>query len=245
MSPATPIPTPLTPSPAGLPLTWAGESLYLLPQRALWWPAEQTLFVADVHLGKAEHFRKLGVPVPAGPTASTLDRLEALIEVQGAQRVVILGDLLHARTAQAAPTLDVLRQWRAARSALDLVLVRGNHDTHAGDPPADVRIQSVDAPHALGPFALCHEPVEDGALSASSAFRLAGHIHPAVRLKGPGGDRVRLPCFAVSPDQMVLPAFGDFTGAATMAPHETLACYAIAGDSIFRVPAPARSRRRA
>ena len=61
----------------GLDLELAGVAARLLARRAIWWPDEATLFVADVHLGKAETFRALGVPVPAGPTEATLRRLGA------------------------------------------------------------------------------------------------------------------------------------------------------------------------
>src|SRR4051812_6702373 len=71
--------------------TLAGEAVELLPQRALYWPAQQTLFVADVHLGKAAAFRAGGVPIPRGTTANDLDRLSMLITVTGARRLIVLG----------------------------------------------------------------------------------------------------------------------------------------------------------
>ena len=44
----------------------------LLAERALYWPRAATLFVADVHLGKAAAFRAGGVPLPRGATAADL-----------------------------------------------------------------------------------------------------------------------------------------------------------------------------
>ncbi len=225
----------------GLDVELAGVAARLLARRALWWPAESTLFVADVHLGKAETFRTLGVPVPAGPTAATLRRLGALVDDCGAHRLVVLGDLLHARAAQAGATVDALRAWRHERPALHCVLVRGNHDDRAGDPPAGLGIDVVDAPSPLGPFALCHEPAGDAAADPGG-YRLAGHLHPAVRLHGRAGDSARLPCFAVGAREAVLPAFGDFTGAWTVSRADAPTLYAIAGDRVFEVP-PARGGR--
>lgn len=223
----------------GLELELAGVGVRLLAARALWWPAERTLFVADVHLGKAESFRALGVPVPAGPTEATLRRLGGLVDAVGARCLVVLGDLLHARPAQAAATLEPLRAWRRARAGLRCTLVRGNHDDRAGDPPADLGIESVDAPSPLGPFALCHEPSASAA--AGAGYRLAGHQHPAVRLSGRGGAALRLPCFRVGEVETVLPAFGDFTGAATIVRTAGERVFAIAGDTVLEVPA-ARAR---
>jgi DNA ligase-associated metallophosphoesterase len=236
----------------GLDIELAGVALRLLARRALWWPDAATVFVADVHLGKAETFRALGVPVPSGPTEATLRRLGALLDDCGARRLVVLGDLLHARPAQAPATVSALRAWRRAHASLECVLVRGNHDDRAGDPPSDLEIEVVAEPARLGPFALCHEPLEEGGDPGSDtgagpapapAYRLAGHLHPAVRLHGRGGDSARLPCFSVGRTQTVLPAFGDFTGAASVSRTSAQRLFAIAGDRVFEVPRAAAGRR--
>ena len=221
--------------PAGLDLELAGTAVRLLAQRALWWPAARTAFVADVHLGKAETFRALGVPVPAGPTEATLRRLGALVDACGARRLVVLGDLLHARQALAPATLDALRAWRRERRSLQCVLVRGNHDERAGGPPPDLDIEVVEPGRVLGPFVLCHEPGD--APGAPAGHRLAGHVHPAVRLHGRGGDSARLPCFHVDGDGTVLPAFGAFTGSGIVRGDGPRRLFAIAGERVFEVPA--------
>jgi DNA ligase-associated metallophosphoesterase len=256
-----------TESTAGLVVVVAGVTLRLLADRAVWWPEAGTLFVADLHLGKAESFSALGVPVPRGPTAATLDRLAGLIDVCVATRLVILGDLLHARQAQAPATIGLLRQWRERHDRLQCVLVRGNHDDHAGDPPADLGIKMLTEGKRLGPFSLCHLPFESDALpladasaapgeaqlssqssshrqTAPGGYRLAGHLHPAVRLSGRGGASVRLPCFRVSESQMVLPAFGNFTGGATIVRAEGERIFAIAPPRVIEVPATMPSFRR-
>src|SRR6185436_14749101 len=115
-----------------------GETLVLLPERAVFWPRASTLLVADPHFGKAAAFRAAGVPVPRGTTTEALSRLDRAIDRMDARRVVFLGDFLHAREGRAPEMLRVLAEWRARRSALDVVLVRGNHDKRAGDPPAEV-----------------------------------------------------------------------------------------------------------
>ena len=187
----------------------AGERLVLLPERAAYWPRMRTLFVADAHFGKAAAFRAAGVPVPRGTTTGSLDRLDAAMSRTGAARIVFLGDFLHAREGREPETTRVLAAWRARHSAVDMLLVRGNHDARAGDPDATIAIRCMDAPSVEPPFVLAHKPgISD------AGYVLCGHVHPAVRLTGPGREWSRLPCFWVRPSVMVLPAFGEFTGLA-------------------------------
>ena len=62
---------------------FGGHALWLLPQRAAFLPEFGVLLVADVHLGKAVSFRRLGVPVPAGTTAETLSLLDQCLAFTG------------------------------------------------------------------------------------------------------------------------------------------------------------------
>ena len=132
----------------------AGEKITLLPERAMYWPRAETLFVADTHWGKAATFRAAGVWVPHGTTAADLERLSILVERTAARRLAVLGDFFHAREGLAPETLGAMARWRATRPALEILVVRGNHDLGAGDPPAAWNIHCVDPPHALGPFVL-------------------------------------------------------------------------------------------
>lgn len=187
----------------------ADQPVELLAEKALYWPASSTLIVADVHWGKAASFRALAIPVPPGTTTHDLSRLDSALERTGARRLLILGDLLHARAVQEArATLEVIREWRGRRAALECILVRGNHDLRAGDPPAYLGVRVTDE-LIEPPFVFRHLP---GA--SSDGYTLAGHLHPSIRLSG-GGDRIRLPCFHFGKHGGVLPAFGSFTGTAT------------------------------
>ena len=186
----------------------AGDTaLRLLPQRAVFLPDHGMLLVADAHIGKAVSFRRLGVPVPGGTTTETLDRLSAAIAASGADHVVFLGDLLHSARSRAANTWAAVAHWRKAHSDVRLTLVRGNHDSHAGDPPPEWRIECLDGPLLIGRLVLAHHPKP-----VPDAYVLAGHIHPAAVLSGRANDRLRLPCFHFGPRVGVLPAFGAFTG---------------------------------
>ena len=218
-------------------ITIDDEAVLLLPQRALYWPVQQMLVIADIHFGKAASFRTLGVPVPAGTTTQNLDALDCLLEQHAVGHILFLGDFLHAKAAHAPATLTAIRHWRRRHPDLQLTLVRGNHDDRAGDPPDDLAITVVDEPHAVGPFAFCHHPQE-----SALGHVLAGHVHPVHRLSA-GADSLRLPCFVVGQRTSLLPAFGAFTGghAVTSLAGERL--YVVADDKVFAIPpAPARGR---
>ncbi len=219
------------PPPGALELALAGEAVALLPERALWWPRERALFVADVHLGKAASFRALGQPVPSGTTRDNLDRLSQLIDGLAVRSLVVLGDFLHAATAQQAQVIEPVRAWRERHAALRCVLVRGNHDSHAGDPPPALRFDIVDEPFRIGPFAACHHPQQ-----VAGAQVLAGHLHPAVQLRGRAYDHARLPCFCEAPGMLILPAFGAFTGTTLQLPAQTLCCYATGDGTVTALP---------
>jgi DNA ligase-associated metallophosphoesterase len=212
---------------------WAGETLELRAERAVLLRDRATLLVADVHLGKARTFRRLGVPVPEGTTQGTLDRLRAVLAATRATRLVVLGDLLHSRHAQAGPAMTALAAWRAAHASLAITLVRGNHDDHAGDPPASLGIEVVDEPHPLGGLMLCHDAA--AAASLTTAPRVGGHVHPCVRVSGRAHDSVRLPCFHFGAGFLVLPAFGEFTGMHVVHPADGERAWAIADDHVVEV----------
>jgi len=213
-----------------MPLTAGGESLLCLAEHALVWPAEHTLFVADVHLGKAASFRAAGVPLPSGHSSHDLDRLSTLIRTHDVHRLVILGDLVHTQTSY-TPVLDRnFRDFRIRHDDVDMLLVRGNHDLHAGDAPSAWGLQIVAEPFALGPFACCHEPQS----AAGSGYELAGHLHPALRLQTTR-EGVTLPCFWQHATGMVLPAFGSLTGkyAVRLKLHES--AVVVAGTRLHHV----------
>jgi DNA ligase-associated metallophosphoesterase len=214
-----------------LPVDHAGETVWLLPERALWWPAGRVLFVADLHLGKAATYRALGQPVPAGTTRENLLRLGALLLHYRPAQLVFLGDLLHAAQARTHSVLEGLAAWRESFAALDCVLVRGNHDSRAGDPPDSLAIRVVDEPFTVGPFAACHHPRRHETLGV-----IAGHLHPVLSLYGAGRDSLRLPCFCLEAGLLVLPAFGEFTGGWIVPRQADRRLYPVGGRKVWRLP---------
>lgn len=211
-----------------------GGRLQLWPHKAAFDPDLGLLLVADAHLGKAVSFRQLGVPVPEATTAEALARLDGLLAATGARHIVFLGDLLHSARAHSAGTMAAVGAWRARHAALDLTLVRGNHDARAGDPPATLGVRVVDGPLRLGPWALLHQPAV-----VPGAYALAGHVHPGAVLGGRGRDRLRLPSFHFDRQCGVMPAFGPFTGLHVLPAGAGVQRFVVAGHLVQALPGPA------
>lgn len=209
----------------------AGERVVLCPQRALWWPARATLIIADPHIGKDDTFRRAGIPVPASLAQADFARLSSLIDTLDAHRLIILGDFYHARPGVGDHGQHALRGWREAHAALDITIVRGNHDVHAGPPPEDLAMYTVDEGEFDAPWVYRHHPTVD-----ARGVVLAGHLHPGVTVVLGRREGKRVPCFHVEPGCVVLPAFGRFTGTSRVEVSTDGSVYAVSDDVVMHLP---------
>jgi DNA ligase-associated metallophosphoesterase len=208
----------------------AREHIQLFPERALFWEREKALFIADLHWGKAATFRarRMAIPDSGG---DDLARLERVIAMTQPTTLYVLGDLLHAEAGRTSSVLNVFAAWRATHAQLEIVLVRGNHDKHAGDPPEEWHIQCENAPFNLSPFVLVHMPSVD----PMDGYALAGHVHPGVVISGAGRQSLKIPCFWFGQYGAVLPAFGSFTGTAAIQPSEGDRVLAVTDTAVIEV----------
>ena len=213
-----------------LEITVANEQLLLSADRAVYWPKKKTLLVADTHWGKAATLRAAAIPIPGGTTTADLDRLSVLLRDTGAQRMVLLGDAIHAKEGRAERTLRAVAEWREWHQGLEILLVRGNHDRRSGDPPSELRIECANAPYREAPFVFQHYPGE-----AKDGYALAGHMHPAIKLTGRGKEKRTLLCYWFTRCCGVLPAFGALTGAALVEREPEDRVYVIAGEEVIAV----------
>lgn len=209
-------------------LTLAGEHLQLRADRSVYWPARETLFVADTHFGKAGVFRRQGLNVPSGTTDADLARLEAAIADTGATRLIVLGDFVHAPPAADEPWLARFAAWRARYADVDIVVTRGNHD-RVERLPVDLDIDWRPGARWEAPFVCQHEPGTD-----PRGPVLAGHIHPVVRLQA-GSERLRLPAFWRHREGLMLPAFCSFAGGGVIQPARGDQVFVIADDELMEV----------
>ena len=194
----------------------AGIALQLHADRAVFWPEQRALFVADTHFGKAATFRRHGIPVPSGSTAGTLRKIESLLQSTSATRLIILGDMFHARSSLSLKVRELLEAFFARHDEIDFTLVRGNHDAQVGPLPSSWPIEVVEPGVRMGSVALGHHPAP---VPEDASLLLCGHLHPAVRFSVGGEDFGKLSCFWLSKRCFVLPAIGEFTGTHAIQPQ--------------------------
>ncbi len=201
-----------------------GEELKLLPEKAIYWPSQKTLLLADAHLGKIRHFRKSGIAIPGKAGYLNLLHLQNMLSAFKPDRVIFLGDLFHS---------EMNFEWLEFKALLDkfkelsFVLIQGNHDILHEQSYSQFEV--IYTPLELGPFILSHEPLEKD----QKLYNLCGHIHPGVRMLGQARQSMRLPCFYFGASQGILPAFGIFTGLHLVKPEKNDKIFVIAGSQVY------------
>ncbi len=200
-----------------------GQRLLLSAGRCLFWEAEQTLVLSDLHLGKSGHFRKSGIAVPQQVFREDLHRLFSLLQQFKPRQLLVIGDLFHSRENREH---DWFLKWRRDLQQLQICLVRGNHDILTESWYHSAGIDTVGDEVAIGPFRFVHD-YADITTPAPDAFYFSGHLHPAVRLPGGSRQTVSLSCFYFTDHYAVLPAFGRFTGNHLIRPKKRDAVFAV------------------
>lgn len=195
----------------------------LHPCGAVYWKERDILMISDVHLGKIAHFRKHGVALPPESALKNYKEMTAAIAYFSAGTVVFLGDLFHSARNLEWGEFD---NWVKSVTS-KLILVAGNHDIIDPRHYRELNIEVVSEWTTDG-FLLTHHPE-----TRQGFFTFCGHVHPAIRLHGTGRQSLKLPCFFRTPHQMILPAFGHFTGTHFMVPEQHDCVYAIAKDKVI------------
>jgi DNA ligase-associated metallophosphoesterase len=208
------------------------EELLLHPERAVLWLRRRTVIVADTHFGKSSFFGRHGIPVPAGSDEEDRDRLSRLVRESGAERLIILGDFLHAAIRAHSREALELDTWARGLAPVQIVVVAGNHDRGA---PREwsTSIAWQEGAWLDAPFRFVHDAARPDKKTA--CFTLSGHIHPVMRLDGRRKQRLRVPVFWQRPTGLVLPSFGAFTGGFAVQPMPGEQLFAVAPGAVAHV----------
>ncbi|MFK7852717.1 MAG: ligase-associated DNA damage response endonuclease PdeM [Granulosicoccus sp.] len=222
-----------------LKIDCAGEALLLHPERAIYWPAQQTLFVADVHAGKEHTFGRHGIAIPDGISDQSLHRLFKLCDKAEARHLTVLGDFMHTAPHYDEKWLTSLSTLLDNHPQLSMSIVAGNHDKVEGRSIIDGRVSWFDNVKLQPPFVLRHDPGDD-----SRGFVLCGHLHPTWRISHTRRTGLRAPIFWVRKNHAVLPAFGGFTGGVNIVPdvrHDRV--FMTGSDCVVEIPLRTQHRR--
>jgi DNA ligase-associated metallophosphoesterase len=202
--------------------------LELTNQRVLYWKTQESLILSDLHIGKAAHFQKSGIAIPSSILAKDLDRLQQLIHHFDAKKLIIVGDLFHAEYNK---DLDEFKEWLKQFKHLKLVLIKGNHDRFQQSIYQDFNIEVHQPSLKIDDLQFVH----DFKAPTNDFFTISGHTHPGVLIKGKGRQRIKIPCFQVTENQLILPAFSLFTGLNTTHAPKNCKNYGFTDDGIFEV----------
>lgn len=199
------------------------QNLIIDPLRAVYWIEQKMLIVSDLHLGKAGHFRKNGVPVPRQVHISDFQKLNSLIEKYTPESIIFLGDLFHSELNEEWQDFVF---WSNHHREIRQILIEGNHDILHQKAYAATQIEILQQ-LTLPPFHLTHVPAD------SELYNLAGHIHPSVRLTGSARQGATFPCFYFAARSGLFPAFGNFTGNHRIKPKKGDRVFALTGHSVI------------
>jgi len=199
------------------------EELLLHPGRAVLWPRRKTVIVADTHFGKSSFFGRHGIAVPAGSDDADRARLDRLLRESSAERLIILGDFLHAPIAAESREAQDLDLWSRHLAPVHIEVIAGNHDR--GTPRLWQSIAWHETELLDPPFRFIHEASHGQGVA--QAFTLSGHIHPVMKLGIMRRRGLRVPVFWQRLSGLVLPSFGAFTGGFRVRPQ--------AGEHLFAV----------
>lgn len=206
-----------------------GETFRLFPHKAIFWDRYKILLIADLHFGKAAHFRKEGIAVPPSVSEKNWAKLTYLLVETAPERVLFLGDLFHSKHNE-----DCERFGRFLKKFPDISyeLVLGNHDILDTSVYEGFDMVIHDPVLEISPFIFSHEPFEE---PHDELYNLAGHIHPAVKFRGTARQGLKLPCFYFSKMQGILPSFGSFTGNHSIKPKKEDDIFVVVEDKVMKI----------
>jgi DNA ligase-associated metallophosphoesterase len=209
------------------------QTLWLSPERCIFWEEEKALILSDLHLGKTGHFRKSGIGVPQNIFKEDLQRLFAQIQFFKPTQLLIVGDLFH---SHANKEMDMFLKWRNDVPHLQLRLIRGNHDILSKKFYAEANIEITKQKLSVKNFCFTHDVNETCEEESSNPnFTFSGHVHPGIYMNGSGRQSLRLPCFYFTKEFAILPAFSLFTGTYKIKPKSTDKVFVLVENKIVKL----------
>jgi DNA ligase-associated metallophosphoesterase len=205
------------------------QTMWLSPEKCMFWENQKSLILCDLHLGKSGHFRKEGIGVPQHILEHDLSRLDAQIEYFLPTSMIIIGDLFHSRQNL---EVNYFSKWRKINHRIEIHLIQGNHDILPAKVYDDLNITLHSEEWKLSSFLFRHERTDN---PSKNQYEISGHIHPGIRMKGKGKQSLKFPCFYFTEFEALMPAFGKFTGLHIIEPAKKSLVFAVADNQIIQI----------
>ena len=207
--------TPLRPNQA-----LVADEILLDGRLALFHRTERWLAVADLHFGYELSQRAAGALIPLWGMATISERLTELVNEYEPSRVIILGDLVHDKTA-AGEAVELLRGF-AERCAV--AVVAGNHDRQLRG-----HVEMVDSLETDG-FHFHHGHC---AADTPGRIQIIGHHHPAAVITDGAGLRLKCPAFVQQSSCWIMPAFSPWAAGTRWASDESSRIWLCTAERVF------------
>lgn len=189
----------------------------------------ESLICADIHIGKSGHFRRNGIGLPSMLNKNNFWNLSVLFERHNPKDFIVLGDMVHsAENHEWDDFADFLDNY----PGINRILIRGNHEMYGDEQYEKLGFRVLPVLHYRD-MILTHEPMTE---IPQDKLNVCGHVHPAIKLLGNANQSLRLPCFWIRQNQLVLPAFGEFTGMHAVRPKSGDRVIAVADQNLIEIP---------
>jgi putative SbcD/Mre11-related phosphoesterase len=189
----------------------------------------KVLVAADIHLGLEYELWQCGVSIPS-QTKRLQELLLGKITEIDPDRLVLLGDIKHnVPKTSWQEKQEVPSFLRSLSKEVEIDLVPGNHDGGLANlAPPGTRVQPSSG-YILDGVGYFHGHTWPDAELFCCDMLVAGHIHPAVRLRDPLGHSITRPAWVRAPicagcveahykkrlpvpEMIIVPAFNDLCG---------------------------------
>jgi len=156
---------------------------------------------SDLHIGYEGVLKMEGAMIPKYQKKIIKKRIEEIMKRYNPEKIVIDGDFKHEFGK------NLRQEWNEVSELLgflvkktEVIIVRGNHDNFIKTIAKKFSVRVVDE-YEYGNVKFVHGHKEEYAEKM-----IIGHEHPSLWLRDKVGAIVRLPCFLVSEELIVLPA---------------------------------------
>lgn len=198
------------------------DQILLDGRLALFHETERWLAVADLHFGYELSQRAAGALVPLWGMASISERLEQLLHEYAPRHLIVVGDLVHDRTARH----EAAQLLRDLATHCEVTVVSGNHDRQLRGEIEMVESWQSERFH----FHHGHCDSDSGGRT-----QIIGHHHPAAVITDGAGLRLKCPVLVQQSTRWIMPAFSPWAAGTHWEADETSRVWLCTPQRVFEL----------